>query len=75
MHISIGLPIVAEVGLLVILNKSAANDAAIHPRTRLNAPDESVASEWQDFVGPAEIALAVWRVLGRPIYFQMESEN
>ena len=75
MHISIGLPIAAEVGLVVLLHKSAANDAPIHPRTRLIAPDGSVAIEWQDFVGPAEIALAVRRVLGRPTYLQMESEN
>jgi hypothetical protein len=75
MHISIGLPIAAEVGRVVILHKSAANDAPIHPSTRLIARGASVAREWQDFVVPAEIALAVRRVLGRPIYFQMESEN
>jgi hypothetical protein len=55
--------------------QSAANDASIHPGTRLIAPDGSVAREWQDFVGPAEIGLAVRRVLGEPIYFHMESEN
>jgi len=55
--------------------ESAANDAPIHPRTRLIAPDGSVAREWQDYVGPAEIGLAVRRALGEPIYFQMESEN
>jgi len=54
---------------------SAANDAPIHPRTRLIAPDGSVAREWQDFAVPGEIGLAVRRALGEPIYFQMESEN
>jgi hypothetical protein len=34
-----------------------------------------MAREWQDFVGPAKIGLAVRRVLGEPIYFPMESEN
>jgi hypothetical protein len=75
MHISIGLPIAAEVGLAVILHRSAANDAPIQPRPRLIAPHGSVARERQDFVGPAEVALAVRRVLGAPIYFQMESKN
>jgi hypothetical protein len=55
--------------------QSAANDAPIHPRTRHIAPEGSVAREWQDYVGPAEIGLAVRRALGEPIYFQMESEN
>jgi hypothetical protein len=55
--------------------QSAANDAPKHPRTRLIAPDGSVAKEWQDFAGPAEIGLAVRRALGAPIYFQMDSDN
>jgi hypothetical protein len=55
--------------------QSAANDAPIHPRSRLIAPDGSVARQWQDFAGPAEIGLAVRRALGEPIYSQMESEN
>lgn len=44
------------------------------PRTRLIAPDGSIAGEWQDFVGPAEIGLAVRSKLGEPFYSQMESE-
>ena len=44
------------------------------PRTRLVAPDGSIAKEWQDFIGPAEIGLAVRSVLGEPLYSQMESE-
>jgi hypothetical protein len=55
--------------------QSAGNDVPAHPRMRLIAPDGSVARDWQAFVGPAEIGLAVRRALGEPIYFQMESEN
>jgi hypothetical protein len=75
MRISVGVPIAAEVGLVVMLHKPAANDAPIHPRTRLIAPDGSVARQRQGFVGPAEIGLAARRPPGEPIYFQMECEN
>jgi hypothetical protein len=44
------------------------------PRTRLIAPDGSIAGEWHDFVGPAEIGLAARSALGEPLYSQMESE-
>ena len=44
------------------------------PRTRLVAPDGSIVREWQNFVGPTEIGLAVRRALGTPIYSQIEQE-
>jgi hypothetical protein len=40
----------------------------------LVAPDGTRVREWQDFVGPAEIGLAVRNVLGEPFYSEMESE-
>jgi len=40
----------------------------------LVAPDGTRVREWRDFVGPAEIGLAVRSVLGGPFYSEMESE-
>ncbi len=54
---------------------SVGGGAFTRPRTRLIAPDGSIAGEWQDFVGPAEIGLAVRSRLGEPLYSQMESEG
>jgi|HubBroStandDraft_3_1064219.scaffolds.fasta_scaffold05388_3 hypothetical protein len=54
--------------------ESLGHDSLTLPRTRLVAPDGSIAGEWQDFVGPAEIGLAVRRTLGEPLYSQTESE-
>jgi hypothetical protein len=50
------------------------SNALTRPETHLIAPDGSIAEEWRDFVGPAEIGLAVRRTLGQPSYSQMESE-
>jgi hypothetical protein len=43
-------------------------------KTRLIAPDGTTVREWHDFVGPAEIGLAVRSVLGEPLFSGMESE-
>jgi hypothetical protein len=40
----------------------------------LVAPDGTRVREWRDFVGPAEIGLAVRKVFGEPFYSEMESE-
>ena len=53
----------------------ASSEFPSHPRTRLVAPDGSVVKEWQEFVGPAEIGLAVRRALGVPLYSQMISTS
>jgi hypothetical protein len=53
---------------------SSGHDTFTRPRTQPVAPDGSIAGEWQDFVGPAEIGLAVRSTLGEPVYSQMESE-
>lgn len=51
---------------------SSGNDSQKHPETRLIAPDGSIVKEWQNFVGPVEIGLAVRRALGAPVYSQIE---
>ena len=74
MHISIGLPIAAEVGLVVLLHKSAATILPyIQGRALLLRPisRERVAG----FCGTRRNWLAIRRVPGEPIGLQMESEN
>jgi hypothetical protein len=56
------------------VSEATGSDALTRPETRLIAPDGSIAEEWRDFVGPAEIGLAGRRTLGQPSYSQMESE-
>jgi hypothetical protein len=56
----------------VNVTASFGRDPITHPRTRLNAPGGSIAREWQGFVGPAEIGLAMREALGEPLYSQME---
>lgn len=58
----------------VKISESLGRDSAAQPRTRLIAPDGSTVKEWQDFIGPAEIGLAVRTALGEPHFSQMESE-
>lgn len=53
-------------------SKSTDEDFLTHPRMRLVAPDGSIVREWQNFVGPAEMGLAVRRALGAPVYSQIE---
>lgn len=55
------------------VSKPRGNDTLIRPTTRFVAPDGSIVSEWQDFVGPAELGLAVRAILGQPLYSQMAS--
>jgi hypothetical protein len=43
-------------------------------KTRLIGPDGANAVEWQGFVGPAKIGLAVRSNLGEPLYSQLEPE-
>jgi hypothetical protein len=43
-------------------------------KTRLVAPDGTTVREWHEFLGPAEIGLAVRSVLGEPLYSLMELE-
>ena len=57
----------------VEVSEATAGEFPSHPTTRLVAPDGSIAKEWQGFVGPAEIGLAVRKVLGMPLYSQMRS--
>lgn len=49
----------------------AAGEISSHPRIRLVAPDGSIAREWGDFAGPAEIGLEVREALGEPRYSQI----
>lgn len=44
------------------------------PKMALVSPDGTRVREWRDFVGPAEIGLAVRNVLGEPFYSEMQSE-
>jgi hypothetical protein len=55
-------------------SESTDRDFSTQPRTRLIAPDGSLVREWQDFVGPADIGLAVRSSLGEPLFSQMESD-
>lgn len=52
-------------------SRSTGGGSSSRPRTRLVAPDGSIVQEWQDFVGPVEIGLAVRRALGMPLFSQM----
>jgi hypothetical protein len=44
-------------------------------KTSLIAPDGAHIMEWQGFVGPAKLGLAVRSKLGEPLYSQLESET
>jgi hypothetical protein len=55
-------------------SRSLGRESAASSRTRLLAPDGTSVHEWRDFVGPAEIGIAVRQVLGEPLYSGMESE-
>ena len=56
-------------------SESLGHDMPARARTRLIGPGGSVVREWQDFVGPAEIGLAVRAALREPRYSQMKSED
>jgi hypothetical protein len=56
----------------VKLAVTSDRDSITRTKTRLLEPGGSTAMEWQDFVGPAEIGLAVRSKLGEPIYSQLE---
>jgi hypothetical protein len=55
-------------------SQSLGRESAAPLRTRLLAPDGTSLHEWRDFVGPAEIGIAVRQVLGEPLYSGLESE-
>jgi hypothetical protein len=55
--------------------QSTASQMLVHPEIRFIAPDGSLVREWQDYIGPAEIGLAVRRVLGQPVYSKMQFED
>ena len=46
----------------------------VRTKMRLVAPDGTSVQEWQGFVGPVEIGLAIRHILGEPCYSGMESE-
>jgi hypothetical protein len=50
------------------------HDILLQPKVRLVSPDGTIVREWLEFVGPAEIGLAVRNLLGEPLYSEMESE-
>ena len=56
-------------------SRSIEHESLIRAKTRLVAPDGTRVREWRDFVGPAEIGLAVRSVLGEPLFSGMESET
>jgi len=50
-----------------------ANGATSRAKTRLIAPGGSVINNWEGFVGPTELGLALRKALGTPLYSQLES--
>jgi hypothetical protein len=54
-------------------SRSLGPESAAASRTRLLAPDGTSVHEWHEFVGPAEIGIAVRQVLGEPLYSGLES--
>jgi hypothetical protein len=50
-----------------------ANRATSRAKTRLIAPGGSVINNWEGFVGPTELGLALRQALGTPLYSQLES--
>ncbi|HEY6341460.1 MAG TPA: hypothetical protein VIY49_08215 [Bryobacteraceae bacterium] len=58
-------------GGLQVSTRNAGN-SPIQPRTRVLRPDGSVAAEWHGSVGPTELGLALRKVLGTPIYSQVD---
>lgn len=59
----------------VKISEPLGGEVLTRPKTRLVAPDGSIAREWQDFIGPAEIGLALRSTLGVPWYSPMELED
>ena len=55
--------------------QSTASQMLVHPEIRFIAPDGSLVRAWQDYIGPAEIGLAVRRVLGQPVYSKVQFED
>jgi hypothetical protein len=55
--------------------QSTASQMLVHPEISFIEPDGSLVRQWQDYIGPAEIGLAVRRVLGQPVYSKMQSED
>jgi hypothetical protein len=55
-------------------SRSLGRESAAASRTRLLAPGGTSVHEWHDFVGPAQIGIAVRQVLGEPLYSELESE-
>jgi hypothetical protein len=56
------------------LSQSVVHQSSLQARTRLVAPDGTSVREWSDFVGPAEIGLALRHALGAPLYARLEPE-
>ena len=55
--------------------QSTTSQMLVHPEIRFIAPDGSLVREWQDYIGPAEIGLAVRRALGQPVYSNVQFED
>jgi len=59
----------------ITASKPPGHESFTQPKTRLVAPDGQVEREWHEFVGPAEIGLAIRGILGEPFYPGMEQDR
>jgi len=67
--------VIHDLGLSAVsASRSTEHESLSLPKMRLVAPDGTRVREWRDFVGPAEIGLAVRGILGEPLYSRMEAE-
>ena len=58
----------------ITASKTPDHESLAQPTTRLVAPGGKTVREWHETIGPADIGLAVRRILGDPHYSGMESE-
>jgi hypothetical protein len=59
----------------IAASKPVGHESFTQPKTRLVAPAGQVEREWHEFVGPAEIGLAIRGILGEPFYAGMEQDR
>ena len=66
---------IADLGLSSLVeSRPLRRESAAQPKTRVLAPNGNPMREWHDFVGPADIGLAIRSILGEPLYSAMEPE-
>jgi len=64
---------VTDLNFTAMAVKTTGSDGA--EKTVLTSPSGKIADEWQGFVGPVKLGLALRKALGQPLYSQMKANE